>query len=276
MIISVASGKGGTGKTTVSANLSFLIENSLIADCDVEEPNVSIFLKPEISKKEIVTLLYPEVNKEFCNTCGKCSEVCAYKAINVFKKSKSVFFMEHLCHSCGACAYFCPQKAISEVSKRIGIIEYGRYKDVSYAGAVLDEGNIKAPPLIRELKKRIDKTKNIIIDAPPSTSCSMVAAVEDSDFCVMVTEPTLFGLNDLLLAVDVVKKMNIKFGVLINRFRENSDFENILKSKNINVIGKIPFDIDIAKMYSRGEILVENPKYRDMFLKIYENLKKSL
>jgi MinD superfamily P-loop ATPase len=276
MIISVASGKGGTGKTTVSVNLSFLIENSLIADCDVEEPNVSIFLKPEISKREIVTLPYPQVNKEICNTCGICSEICAYKAINVFKKSKSVFFMEHLCHSCGACAYFCPQKAISEVRKRIGVIEYGKYKDVLYIGGILDEGNIKAPQLIRELKKRIDKTKNIIIDAPPSTSCSMVAAVEDSDFCIMVTEPTLFGLNDLLLAIDVVKKMNIKFGVLINRFRENSDFENILKSKNINIIGKIPFDIDIARMYSRGEILVENPKYRDVFLKIYENLKKLL
>ncbi|NLI09762.1 MAG: P-loop NTPase [Elusimicrobia bacterium] len=273
MIISVASGKGGTGKTTVAVNMALSIEKSFLLDCDVEEPNADIFLKPDISLKEEISTLLPSVDKNLCNLCGLCSSVCEYKAINVFKNVEGgVFILPHLCHNCGACAWVCEKKAIREIPKRIGIIESGFSGNVGYIGGRLDSGEIKTPFLINEVKKRIPAGVTAIVDSPPGASCPMIAAVKGSDFCVLVTEPTEFGMNDLEIAAEAVRKMQIPFGVVINRWEGHESFASRLEKKGMSVIGKIPFDRDIAVLYSRGEMAIKIKGYAGIFDKIYEKI----
>ncbi|NLH38844.1 MAG: 4Fe-4S binding protein [Elusimicrobia bacterium] len=273
MIISVASGKGGTGKTTVAVNIALSLKGSVIVDCDVEEPNAAIFLKPEISSVEDVSALLPEVDESLCDRCGLCAGICEYKAINVFKNiSSGVFILPHLCHNCGACVWICPHKAIKEVPKRIGIVETGFSGDIFYVAGRLDPGEIKTPFLINEVKKKISRERPTIIDSPPGASCPMVAAVKGSDFCLMVTEPTEFGMNDLEIAVEAVRKMNIPLGVVINKWEGQKDFEARLTGKGIKVIEKIPFDREIAVSYSKGATAISLPGYADIFGRILEKI----
>jgi MinD superfamily P-loop ATPase len=273
MIISVASGKGGTGKTTVAVNIALSLKGSVIVDCDVEEPNTAIFLKPKIFSVEDVSALLPEVDQSLCDRCGFCAGICEYKAINVFKNiSSGVFILPHLCHNCGACAWICPHKAIKEVPKRIGIIETGFSGDIFYVAGRLDPGEIKTPFLINEVKKKISRERPTIIDSPPGASCPMVAAVKGSDFCLMVTEPTEFGMNDLEIAVEAVRKMNIPLGVVINKWEGQKDFEARLTGKGIKVIEKIPFDREIAVSYSKGATAISLPGYADIFGRILEKI----
>ncbi|MGB3995672.1 MAG: ATP-binding protein, partial [Acetomicrobium sp.] len=217
MIITVASGKGGTGKTTVAVNLALTLENILsvqILDCDVEEPNVHLFLHPEFKYSEIVTLPVPAVDQGKCVGCGKCSEICAFNAIIVLG-TKVVIFPE-LCHGCGGCSRFCPEGAISENPREIGGIKGGWAGQIGFIQGRLNVGNPLAPTVINAVKKR-GKTSQAdvaIIDAPPGTTCSVVASLKDCDFCILVTEPTPFGLNDLILAVDVARQLQIPFGVV--------------------------------------------------------------
>lgn len=255
MIISIASGKGGTGKTTVAVSLALAGENIHFLDCDVEEPNSAFFLKPEIYSSEEFSLLFPKVDKSICSFCGICAEVCGYKAIKVFKHSSSsgeILVLPHLCHSCGACAHFCPTGAITEIPKRIGLIESGKAKKMLYTAGRLDIGEISTPALIKAVKKKAELSKTVIIDCPPGASCPMTTAVKGSNFCVLVTEPTPFGLNDLEIAVEAVRKMEIPFAAIINRWDENYEFEKSLEERGIVVIGKIPFDRKIAEAYSMG------------------------
>lgn len=237
MIISVASGKGGTGKTTIAVNLALSIDNVQFLDCDVEEPNAHIFLKPQIKEQKKAYIPVPEIDESKCVYCGKCAKVCVYNAIAVLsgqegKKGTTLVFA-HLCHGCGACSALCPEKAIKEVNREIGVVELGDCGKIDFAHGMLNIGEAMSPPLIRQVKDEINLKKTVIIDAPPGTSCPVVASVKGSDFCVLVTEPTPFGLNDLILAVEVLRKIKIPFGVVVNRADlGNTKTEEYCKKEN--------------------------------------------
>ena len=278
MIISVASGKGGTGKTTVAVNLALSLDDIQLQDCDVEEPNAHIFLKPVINDTKTATILIPQVDEALCDACGKCREVCAYNAIAVFpaieNRKGSVLIFPHLCHGCGGCALFCPQHAITEVEKEIGIIEAGKSGEIKFVHGKLNIGEIMAPPLIRQVKKYARHSGHVIIDAPPGTSCPVITSVKESDFCILVTEPTPFGLHDLILAVEVLEKLMIPFGVVINRSDiGDGKVDAYCESKNIPVLMRIPFDKDIAFLYSIGIPFVQHKKeYRERFQDVFQSI----
>ena len=279
MIISIASGKGGTGKTTVALNLALSLKNIQLLDCDVEEPNAHLFLKPHINERIKAHIPVPEVDESKCSYCGKCRESCAYHAIAVLSgdnaKKGSVLIFPHLCHGCGACALLCPQKAIREIDKDIGVIEIGDKDHLQFVHGHLNVGEAMSPPLIRQVKKYVNPTRTVIIDAPPGTSCPVISAVKGSDFCVLVTEPTPFGLNDLVLAVEVLRKLNIAFGVVINRCDIGDvKVENYCRHEGIAILMKIPFSREIAAGYSEGVPIVERDNsYRDRFIDLYHAIR---
>jgi len=270
MIISVASGKGGTGKTTVAVNLALSLEHAQLLDCDVEEPNAQIFLKANITERKPATVRVPEIDYEKCDFCGKCQEVCAYHALAVLPKK--VLLFPKMCHSCGACARLCPRGAIREVDRSIGEIEIGQRGGIDFVQGKLAVGETMAPPLIRQVKSHIDRSCMTIIDAPPGTSCPMVTAVKGSDFCILVTEPTPFGMNDLHLAIETVKKLGIPYGVVMNRAEPHDLKARIhFKANDIPVMLQIPFDRKIAELYSVGIPFVEQlPEYREKFLDLFK------
>ncbi|MFA5005338.1 MAG: ATP-binding protein [Candidatus Omnitrophota bacterium] len=278
MIISIASGKGGTGKTTVAVNLALSLENVQLLDCDVEEPNVHLFLKPRIREENKAYIAIPEVDEAKCIYCGRCREVCAYHAIAVLPASEgkkgSVLVFSHLCHGCGACSLFCPQGAIKEVNKEIGVIEIGEKGDMQFVQGRLNIGEAMSPPLIRQVKKYINPARTVIIDSPPGTSCPVITAVKGSDFCVLVTEPTPFGLNDLILAVEVLRKLQIPFGAVINRSDiGDGKVEGYCKQEGIPILMQIPFSREIAVSYSEGiPIIKKDVSYQDKFINLYLNI----
>jgi MinD superfamily P-loop ATPase len=275
MIISVASGKGGTGKTLVATNLALSlkdIHNVQLLDCDVEEPNDHIFMKPDITRSEAVSIPVPKVDEGKCTYCGKCAEVCAYHAIAVL--GEYVLTFAELCHGCGACSYLCPEKAISETPHEIGIIETGGAGSIAFGHGKLSIGQAMAPPVIRKVKELIDKDSVVIIDASPGTSCPVVEAIKDSDFCLLVTEPTPFGLNDLMLAVETVRHLQIPCGIVLNRAGVgDARVEEYCRKENIPILLTIPLDTSIASFYSRGIPLVEGmPEYKKSFVELYEKI----
>lgn len=274
MIISVASGKGGTGKTTIATSLALSLSNVQLLDCDVEEPNCHIFIKPILESRDPVFIPVPEVNQDKCDGCSRCQEVCAYNAIAVVNKEVLIF--SELCHGCGSCTYFCPNDAIEEKNKKIGIIEIGRKGGFQFVHGKLDVGMMMSPPVIRAVKKHINKKKTVIVDAPPGTSCPVITAIKDTDFVILVTEPTPFGLNDLVLAVEVVRKLKIPFGVIINRSDlGNKETDEYCIRENIPILMRIPFSIKIAEIYSRGDLVVkELPEYREEFQGLYKKIKE--
>jgi len=281
LIISIASGKGGTGKTTIAVNLALALQPNhavQFLDCDVEEPNAHFFLKPRIEESREVFTPIPEIDENLCNYCRKCAEVCAYNALAVVKGAVLVF--SELCHGCGACSLLCPEKAIREVGNRIGVIESGRAGDIRFIHGWLDIGQAMSPPLIRALKKEMDPSLNVIIDVPPGTSCPVIESLKRSEFCLLVTEPTPFGRHDLELAAGAAKEMKIPCGVVINRASlGNGDGEvrDFCAREGIPVLMTIPFDRKIAEAYSRGQTIVEAfPVYRSAFLSLFENIKKLL
>jgi MinD superfamily P-loop ATPase len=265
MILAIASGKGGTGKTTVAVNLARAFESEVqLLDCDVEEPNAHLFLRGGAPAEEIVTLPVPEFDETLCDSCGECGRFCAYHAILAFL-SKPVLIPE-MCHSCGGCMLVCPRKAIREVERRVGVIRETRSQNIHLISGSLDVGGAMSPPLIRAVKDRIRAGTPAIIDSPPGTSCPVIAALRGADFVLLVTEPT-FGLHDLTLAVETVRTMGIPFSVAVNRVGIGDDrVHRYCREEGIPILLEIPDDRRIAEAYSRGELIVEAlPEYRAMF-----------
>ncbi len=276
MIISIASGKGGTGKTTVAINLALALSGSQslkFLDCDVEEPNAYFFLKPELSQKIPVSIPVPEINEKKCDFCGKCAEICEYNALAVLKDTVLVF--AELCHGCGGCTLLCPKKAITEKDRQIGIMEIGSTGRITFIHGKLNIGEAMSPPLIREVKKQINPSEIVIIDAPPGTSCPVIESVKGSNFSLLVTEPTPFGLNDLKLAVETLKQMNIPHGVVLNRAGVGDNkVKNYCNRENIPILMEIPMDRKIAEAYSEGKSIIETmPEYQQKFLTLYKKIK---
>ncbi|MFH0702215.1 MAG: ATP-binding protein [bacterium] len=296
MKIAVASGKGGTGKSTVSTNLAYLLskiyKKICLLDCDVEEPNCHIFLKPLLNLTEPVYIPVPQVNTGKCIQCGKCAEICQYNSL-AFIKGKVIVFSE-LCHGCGSCMLICPSKALSETGREIGVIESGIGSGFNFIHGKLKIGEAMSPPLIKAVKKAADPHLQIngfseikndnenfkfqIIDCPPGTSCPVIAAVNGVDYVFMVTEPTPFGLYDLKLAVDVMRKLKLSFGIIINRSGENDILiEEYAKAESIKILTKIPDDRRIAECYSRGELVLRAlPEYKKAFNPLVDVLRENL
>lgn len=269
MIITVASGKGGTGKTTVAVNLARTAGKDVdLLDCDVEAPNDHLFLKVSEVAEEIFGVPIPEVNTSLCDACGECSQFCQFNAIVTLKTGALVF--PELCHSCGGCVEICPKKALSEVNQRSGVIRTSTDGSIRLTQGLIDVGISTVPPLIKAVKTRRRRDVLTIIDAPPGTSCPVITAVEDADFVLLVTEPTPFGLNDLKLAVEMVRALKLKYGVVINRVGVGDErVHEYCRQEGISILLEIPDDRRIAEAYSRGELMVDAlPEYRGLFLSL--------
>lgn len=270
MIISIASGKGGTGKTTVAVNLALSLKDVQLLDCDVEEPNVHLFLNADLERVEEVSIPIPKVNLKKCDFCRECADFCEYHAIAVVPNEVLVF--SELCHGCGGCTLVCPQEAISEERRVIGHIDRADYDGINMWRGILNPGEAMATPLIRELKKRIDSQRTVILDAPPGTACPVIETVRDSDYTILVSEPTPFGLADLRLTVDVLRELDSEFGVVINRADiGDQGVEDFCNKEGIPILMRIPHSLEIARLYSEGRpFVLELEDWRSRFLELYQ------
>lgn len=269
MIISVASGKGGTGKTTVATNLAVSVDRPVqLLDCDVEAPNAHLFLQPQLTEAPTVYVPVPEVDAALCTCCGECSEICQFKAIVLV--GDTVLTFPELCHSCGGCREVCPVGAVSEVGHELGALAIGERNGIAFVQGRLKIGEAMAPPLIERVRQYIRPDILNIIDAPPGTSCPVISAVRKADYVLLVTEPTPFGLNDLKLAWEVVQVLGLPAGLVINRSDiGNSGVRDFAEAAGLPVLMEIPFERRIAEAYSRGELIAERwPEWRERFVQL--------
>jgi MinD superfamily P-loop ATPase len=273
MIVAVASGKGGTGKTTVATSLALAAGREVrLLDCDVEEPNCHLFLETGPATVETVGLPVPVVDPELCNACGICGDVCQFNAIAVLPEGAMVF--PTLCHGCGACTWLCPEGAIREETRPLGEVSTARVGSVELLTGRLTVGEALAPPVVREVRRRGNGAGLVIVDAPPGTSCPVMASLRGADVVLLVTEPTPFGLHDLTLAVEAVRRLGIPFGVVVNRAGCGDDrVQDYCRDEGIPILLEIPQDRRIAEAYARGRPLVEAfPEWRGPFVGLLEAL----
>lgn len=276
MIISVASGKGGTGKTTISTNLALSLQGKItevsLLDCDVEEPNAHLFIKPKIDDQQAAYTFVPTIDADRCNGCGKCADICRFNALTVIGTKVLVF--SELCHSCKGCELVCPEQAVMVGKRELGTVSTGKSGELQFIQGCSRIGEAMSPPLIKQVRDKSTKEGVTIIDAPPGTSCPVITSIKESDFVVLVTEPTPFGLHDLVLAVEAVKVLKIPCGIVINRADLGFDkVHKYAKEENIPILMEIPFDRAIAETYSRGEMLVdEQPAWREKFIEMYQTV----
>jgi len=278
--IAVASGKGGTGKTTVATNLAALLASKgrrvFYADCDVEEPNGHIFLKPTITDSSRIGVPVPEIDPTRCTGCKECGKACQFSAIICI--DKEVLTFSELCHGCGGCSLVCPEDAITEVQREIGDIEQGSVDGIGFIQGTMRIGEAMSAPLIHAVKQKLPSSGVVILDAPPGTSCPVIEAVRDTDFVLLVTEPTPFGLNDLKLAVEMVRALGLEFGLIINRCDVGDDDVRIYcEHEKIPLLLEIPDDRRIAEAYSCGQLALKAvPGLSDTFDRLWENLAAQL
>ena len=276
MIISIASGKGGTGKTTVAVNMALSLKDAQLLDCDVEEPNVHVLLRPKINETKPVYTSIPQVNEELCDHCGKCSEFCEYNAL--FVSLEKVLVFPELCHACGGCMIVCPKNAIVEKRRKIGTVRMGVAGDVELVYGELEVSEPMPGPVIKKVKKQIRNNKTVIIDSPPGTSCPVIESVYKSDYSILVTEPTPFGLHDLKIMVQVLEEIKIPFGVVINRvgIGDRKVYEYCEK-KGVPILLEIPFQRRVAELYSRGiPFVAKMPEWKKRFQLLLDDIKERL
>jgi MinD superfamily P-loop ATPase len=278
MKIAVASGKGGTGKTFVTVNLARSCgEPVLVLDCDVEEPNSNLFIQGDMISERKSTVLVPQVNESKCNGCGVCARVCEFNAIAVIGGTPLIF--KDLCHSCGACTVLCPQEAMIEVEHEIGSIVVRKTNSIRLIEGQLDIGKALAVPVIRDVKKEAEDSEEsvVLIDSPPGTSCPMVWTVSDTDFAVLVAEPTAFGLHDLNLAVGTMQEIGVPFGVVINKYGLGDDrIDKYCSEHHIPILGRIPHDRHIAEVYAQGGNILEQRRYQILFEQLWHSIRQQM
>ena len=272
MDIAVLSGKGGTGKTTVSTNLAIALSVSYV-DCDVEEPNGFLFLNPSIQRKEDVFVEYPVINQQKCVLCGECVKVCQFNALA--KAGKEIVVFEKLCHDCGACKLVCKTGALSYGKRAIGRLDRGEVKKIPCYRGILNVGEPMAVPVIRKLLKELPKEDHLI-DCPPGTSCNVVNALKYVNAALLITEPSEFGLHDLKMAVELVKLYHIPFGIIINK---DDGKDNMIKAfcrtNEISLFGAVPYSMEAATLYSNGMMLCENDNFKKDFIDIAKKIKEA-
>ncbi|HHT25300.1 MAG TPA: 4Fe-4S binding protein [Clostridiaceae bacterium] len=279
MKIAVLSGKGGTGKTLVSVNLAAAAKASTYIDCDVEEPNGHLFFKPEGVQEENVTVKIPKADDKLCNACRKCVDFCNFNALAHVKDKLIVF--EEVCHSCGGCILVCPEKALTEREKVIGKVQKGTSDQVSIYTGILKIGEASGVPIIKKLldEKNPKTNKLTIIDCPPGSACIVMESIKDVDYCILVAEPTLFGVHNLNMVYELVTLLNKPFGVVLNKclLEEKNPAEKFCIEKNIKIIERIPFDNELGTLNSNGEIAVhKNEKYRELFSSLLNTVTKEV
>ncbi|MDY6794436.1 MAG: ATP-binding protein [Actinomycetota bacterium] len=286
MVITVASGKGGTGKTLVSVNLalSLAIANLEVRliDCDVEEPNDHLFLDLEIERSEEVSLLVPRIDEDKCTLCRECVDFCAYSALALAGGKVMVF--DELCHSCGGCSLLCPEKAVSEEAITLGRMECGTARpkspgrDISFCHGVLEIGEPKASPVIKRVKKEAEPGAINILDGGPGSGCAVMETVQDSDYCILVTEPTPFGLHDLRMALGMVDELGVPHGVVINKYVPGgAGMDAFCIETKVPVLMRIPYHRDYAVLYSLGLNLVEEKsEWSERFLHLYREIGREI
>jgi len=278
MKIAVLSGKGGTGKTLVSVNLAAAVTPSVYIDCDVEEPNGHLFFKPRIHREETVTVKMPSVDNALCDGCRRCIDFCQFNALAYIKDRLIIF--EELCHSCGGCALLCPWKALSEKDKAIGKMQKGKSKAVDVITGILNPGEISGIPIINRLLAECVNyhQRPIFIDCPPGSACIVMESIKDADYCILVAEPTVFGVHNLNMVYELVRLFNKPFGVVLNKcLKGDNPAARFCQKKDIKILGRIPYDNELGKLNSDAEIAVyKNKKYLAIFLSLWEQLPKEM
>ena len=276
MRIAIASGKGGTGKTTVAVNLALSLGKLQLIDCDVENPNAHLFLGAELEMVEPVNIIVPFIDKSMCTNCGKCAEFCRYNALVSFKHDTLLF--PEMCHGCGGCTLVCPEKAITETNRPIGRIFHAKTSGIDFWSGLLNIGEPMATPVIKRLKSHLEKKKISILDSPPGTACPVIETMSDADFVILVTEPTPFGLHDLKLAMEVVKLLGIPFGVIVNRMGSGDDrVQKYCTEHGVQLLMEIPQSQEIASLYSKGiPFVTEMPEWKERFVQLYNRIEREV
>ena len=275
MNIAVLSGKGGTGKTLLSVNLSYLADNSVYVDCDVEEPNGLLYYKIDDLKEEPVFTKIPVINHDLCDGCRICTDFCKFNALAYIKGKVKVY--TDLCHSCGGCKLVCPQNAITEVDNSLGLVKSGIYEGTYVFSGELKVGEQTGVPIIDKLLDEASKlNKTVFIDAPPGNGCPVMESISDADYCILVAEPSIFGLHNLNMVYNLAKVFKKKIGLVINKFTGDPIIHDFAKKNSIEIIGEIPMDFELGKLNSEGEIVSKYPKYKELFSNILKNIYKEV